>query len=125
MKNHKKLIIGGAIIIVAVAVLGYIGVMGSGTYYYEVSEFLGQSTLMTDKITSINGEISTDLTMDDFVFQFTLLDATGLPVGLPVVYQGQVPNAFEPGRLAVVKGKLDATGVFQATSIITKCTSKD
>ncbi len=125
MKNRKKLIIGGAIILIAVAVLGYAVFMGSGTYYYEVGELLDQGTLMIDKVTSVNGEVGADLTMGDFVFSFTLLDTTGRSVGLPVIYRGQVPNTFEAGRIAVVQGKLDAAGVFQATRIITKCSSKN
>jgi len=125
MKNRKKFIIGGAIVVIAVAALVYAIFMGSVTYYYEVGEFLDQGTLVTDRVTSVNGEIGIDLTMDDYVYSFTLLDATGRLVGIPVVYRGQVPNAFESGRLAVVKGKLGSDGVFHATSIITKCTSKD
>lgn len=125
MKKHKKLIIGGAVILASVTVLVYAVFMGGGTYYYEVGELLDKRELMTDRVTSVNGEVSTDLTVDDFTFNFTLLDVTGRPVGLPVVYKGQVPNAFEVGRMAVVKGKLDSDGIFRATGIVTKCTSKD
>ena len=124
MKNRKKLFIGGAIILFAVIALVYATAMGSGTYYYEVAEFLDQNTSVTSKVISVNGEVSSDLTVDNFVFSFTLLDATGNPASMPVIYRGQVPNTFEAGRLAVVQGKLDTSGVFQATKIITKCSSK-
>ena len=124
MNNRKKLIIGGVIITIAVAVLGYAVFMGSGTYYYEVGELLDEGPLMIDKVTKVNGEIA-DFTTDDFIFHFTLLDATGRSASLPVVYRGQLPNAFDVGRLAVVEGKLDAAGIFQAINIMTKCTSKD
>jgi cytochrome c-type biogenesis protein CcmE len=125
MKSRKKLIIGGAIILIAVVVLVYATAMGNGAYYYEVGEFLDQGALVADKITSVNGEIGADLTVDNFVFSFTLLDATGRSASMPVVYKGQVPSSFEVGRLAVVQGKLNPEGVFQATKIITKCSSKD
>ena len=125
MKNRKKLIIGGIIIAIAVVGIGYAVFMGSDNYYYEVGEFLDQSETLTSKTVKVHGEVSADLTIEDFVFNFTLLDATGRQDSLPVVYSGQVPNTFEAGRLAVVEGKLDADGVFQATEIVTKCSSKE
>ena len=125
MKNRKKLIIGGVIIALAVFGLAYAVVMGGSTYYYEVEEFLNQDTSMISKSTKVHGEVGADLIIDDLAFSFSLLDATGSPSSMSVIYRGQVPNAFEIGRLVVVEGKLDSDGVFQATDIITKCTSKD
>jgi len=125
MKNRKKLIIGGAIILVSITALIYATFMGNSTYYYEVGEFLSQGTTVANKTTSINGEVGADLSIDSFVYSFTLWDATGQSAGIPVTYRGQVPNSFEAGRLVVVQGKLGADGIFQATKIITKCTSKE
>ena len=124
MRKHKKLIIGGVVILVAIAALGYASFMGGNTYYYEVGEFLDKSAQVAAQTTSINGNVGTDLTTENFVYHFTLLDTTGREASLPVVYRGQPPSAFEIGRQVVVKGNLDAAGVFQASSIITKCSSK-
>ncbi len=124
MKNRKKFIIGGIIILIAVAALGYAGFMGGSTYYYEVGEYLDKGAAVASEVTRVSGEVSSDLATQDFAIHFSLLDMTGRQASLPVLYKGTVPNSFEVGRQAVVEGKLGADGVFQATNIVVKCASK-
>ena len=124
MKKHKKLLIGGLIIGIAVAALGYASFMNAGTYYYEVGEFLDKGQALAGQTTRVRGEVSPDMNREASSVTFTLLDMTGRAASLPVVFRGQVPNAFEIGRQVVVEGKLGADGVFQATNIIAKCSSK-
>jgi cytochrome c-type biogenesis protein CcmE len=125
MKKHKKLIIGGLVILIALVGLGYAGFMGGGTYYYEVGEFRDKGQSIAGQVTRVSGEVGSDIVTDDVTLRFTLLDMTGREDSLTVIYRGQAPNTFEAGRQAIVEGKLDAAGVFQATSIITKCSSRD
>lgn len=42
---------------------------------------------------------------------------------MEVVYTGTLPSIFQPGIQAVVQGKPDRRGVFQATELQTKCPS--
>lgn len=42
---------------------------------------------------------------------------------MEVVYTGTLPSIFQPGIQAVVQGKPDRQGVFQATELQTKCPS--
>jgi cytochrome c-type biogenesis protein CcmE len=124
MRRHRKLIIGGIIIAVAVAALGYASFMGAGTYYYEVGELLDKGTALTGQTTRVSGEVGSDVISEGPALSFTLLDMTGRAISLPVLFRGQVPNAFETGRQVVVEGKLGLDGIFQASSIIAKCSSK-
>ncbi len=124
MKKHKKLIIGGVIIAIAITGLGYASFMSAGTYYYNVGEFLDKGASVIGQTTRVSGEVSSDLTVEGTTLHFTLLDMTGRAASLPVVFQGQVPNTFEIGRQVVVEGKLGADGIFQASNIIAKCSSK-
>lgn len=124
MKKHKKLLIGGLIIGIAVAALGYASFMNAGTYYYEVGEFLDKSQTLAGQTTRVSGEVSPDLNREGSGLSFTLLDMTGRTASLPVVFRGQVPNSFEAGRQVVVEGKLGGDGIFQASNIIAKCSSK-
>lgn len=124
MKNSKKFIIGGVIVAIAIVALGYAAFMGGSTYYYEVGEYLDKGAAVANETTRVSGEVSSDLTTEDFAIRFSLLDMTGRAASLPVFYKGTVPNSFEVGRQAVVEGKLGEGGIFQATNIIVKCASK-
>ena len=56
---------------------------------------------------------------------FTLLDKTAPDKTLRVRYRGAVPDTFKAGSEVIVEGGMDAaTGVFQASTLITKCPSK-
>ena len=124
MKKHRRLIIGGIIVLLALAALGYAGFMTGGTYYYEVGEFLDKGQAVAGQVTRVSGEVAPDPVREGTSVSFTLLDMTGRTASLPVSYKGQVPETFQVGRQVVVEGKLDASGVFQASNIITKCSSK-
>ena len=56
--------------------------------------------------------------------RFTLRDVKGTAT-VPVVYRGNVPDLFRPGRDIVVEGRLK-NGVFVAVpgTLVTKCPSK-
>ena len=124
MKKHKKLIIGSVIITIAVAALGYASFMSAGTYYYNVGEFLDKGTTVTGQTTRVSGEVSSDMISEGTTLHFTLLDMTGRTSSLSVIFKGQIPNAFGVGRQAIVEGRLDTDGIFQASNIIAKCSSK-
>jgi len=124
MKKHKKLIIGGVVIALAIAALGYASFMSAGTYYYNVGEFLDKGTAVAGQNTRVSGEVSPDMNAEGTTLHFILLDMTGRAASLPVIFQGQVPNTFEIGRQVVVEGKLGSDGIFQASNIIAKCSSK-
>ena len=124
MRKHRKLIIGGAVILIAIAALGYASFMGAGTYYYEVGEFLDRGQAVAGQTTRVSGELAPGVVKEDNTLHFTLLDMTGRTASLQVVFKGQAPSAFEVGRQIVVEGKLGSDGIFQAASIIAKCSSK-
>jgi len=56
---------------------------------------------------------------------FLLLDKDAPGKTLRVSYRGAVPDAFKPGAEVIVEGGLNRdSGVFQASTLITKCPSK-
>ena len=56
---------------------------------------------------------------------FVLLDKESPAKTLRVSYRGAVPDTFKAGAEVIVEGGLDkASGVFQASTLITKCPSK-
>jgi len=125
MLKNKKFIIGGIIVVIAVVVLGYVGFMGVGTYYYNVGEFLGKESTLANQTVRVTGIVAPDAAKNGLTWHFTLLDMTNQAIKLSVTYSGTVPDTFKVGQQIVVEGKYDATkAVFEADSIIVKCSSK-
>jgi cytochrome c-type biogenesis protein CcmE len=125
MKKNKKLIIGGFIILVSVAILGYVGFMGGRSYYYDVSAYLAKGPSVFSQSNNITGVVAPGPQQTGNNLKFTLQDTKDSSVAIAVSYQGAVPDTFGEGRELVVEGKYDPVNkIFQATQIITKCSSK-
>ena len=124
MLKKKKFLIGGIIIILAIAYLGYVGFHGSATYYYTVNEVLEKGPSVYGQKLRVNGTVMDNSVKNEsngLVLEFTI----GEPgKNIPVVYHGPAPDTFRPDTDVVVEGSLDASGVLQASSILTKCPSK-
>lgn len=56
--------------------------------------------------------------------RFEVLDIAEGSTRFPVHYQGPLPDTFEEGRDVVVEGKFTHAGVFEATTVLTKCGSR-
>lgn len=124
----KKYLIGGILILVAIGSLSFMAFRGAATYYYTVSEVKAQGNAIYGQNIRIAGEVVPgtveQLKTGRTAIQFVLSDMENTSQRLPVFYQGAVPDAFKEGNEAVVEGRLDATGVFNAGQIIVKCPSK-
>ena len=124
MLEKKKFIIGGALIIIAIVFLIVLGLKSGATYYYEVSELLAQEPSLAGKTVRVTGEVAPDVEHEVGKLRFRIIDTASQNTTLTVVYQGPLPDTFKAGRDIVVEGKYTSGGVFEATSIITKCPSK-
>lgn len=122
--KRKRVIFAGAIVLLAMGFLIYMGLSQFATYYYTVSEFLAEGESISDKQVRVAGQIVPDSVNKDtknFTLNFTITDGEWT---LPVFYQGVVPDTFKAGTDIVVEGKSDRQGVFHASKLITKCPSK-
>lgn len=128
MFKRKKFIIGGVIVVLAALVLGYVGIMGVDTYYYNVGEFIAKENTLLSKTVRVSGIVdpAAPPVKEGFTYRFTLLDISDPNVKLVVVYNGPTPpDTFKVGQQAVVEGKFDSVaGVFDGSGIIVKCASK-
>jgi len=122
--KRRRFLIGGLIVFLAIAYLGYMGFQSSATYYYSVSELLHQGNSIHGENVKVNGQVaagSVEKEPGSLIMKFTITEAGE---NLPVVYKGVVPDAFRIGNDVVVEGYLDSEGIFQANTILVKCPSK-
>ncbi|OGO30775.1 MAG: hypothetical protein A2Z29_03735 [Chloroflexi bacterium RBG_16_56_11] len=126
MLKKKKFIIGGVVLALAVAYLGYTGLSNAATYYYEVGELLAKGSAAYGENVKINGQVVTgSLQREEAgrLLAFTMVDTSG-NVSLPVVFRGVAPDTFKEGALLVAEGQLLTDGIFQANTLLPKCPSK-
>ncbi len=122
MQKRLKFIFGAIIVLIAVGFLGYQGFLNSATYYYTVSEFAAQQSSLTNESVRVTGNVTAGtIERQGSTLKFTMSD--GLKE-LTVVYKGVVPDSFKAGITAVVQGKLNSTGIFEASQLLAKCPSK-
>lgn len=122
MKRRLKFVIPGLIVLLALGFLGYKGFAASAAYYYEVGEFVGKQSEYIGKNVKLTGTVA-DGTVDrqGTTLRFMITDGQQ---GIPVVYTGVVPDTFKAGGEAVVEGKLNPAGTFEAQTLLAKCPSK-
>ena len=126
MLKRKKFLIGGMVVFLAIAFLGYQGFTGAATYYYEVSELLDQGSLIYDENVRVNGQVAPNSLEQESIggiLRFTLIAIDG-GESLPVVYQGIVPDTFKAGNEVIVEGYLNSDDVFQGHTLMSKCASR-
>lgn len=95
--------------------------MASSTYYFTLSEFVEQKNSFADKNVKVSGNVTDTIERQGSTLKFTLTDGNN---SLPVIYTGVVPDTFKAGGEAVVEGKLNPDGVFEARNLLAKCASK-
>jgi cytochrome c-type biogenesis protein CcmE len=73
----------------------------------------------------VTGKVAQGSVREGEMLRFEITDRDG-GEGVPVVYDGIVPDPFREGREVIVTGSLDGDGVLVAErdSLITKCPSK-
>ena len=122
--KKKKFIIGGFILFLAIAYLGFMGFRSSASYYFTVSELLAQGNIPQTQVIRVNGTVlagSVEQRSSDLSLNFTVTEGGK---NLPVVYRGVVPDTFRPDGDIVVEGTLGTGGIFQAKTLMPKCPSK-
>ena len=119
-----KFVVGGAIVVIALAILGFVGFQESKAYYVTVSEFFAMQKDIGGKSIKVAGDVvdgSIDRTKQPMEFMIAHQDKS-----LRVRYIGKevIPDTFRNGSTALVEGTIAPDGVFQARHIEAKCASK-
>lgn len=124
MAARFKFILGGIVIIAALAWLGFVGFQESKAYYITVDEYHSLKGEIGDKTFRLAGDVvagSIDRTKPQMEFVIGSPETT-----IKVRYIGTeiIPDTFTGGSKALVEGIIAPDGTFQAHHIEAKCASK-
>ena len=135
MKKQSRFVAGAVALVGVVGYLMVTGMKDSMVYYFTPAEL--QAKLVADpgarelgvKVGGrvVPGSVAYDQKTLDLRFTIAEIDAESNALGetrFPVHYQGPLPDTFEEGRDVVVEGRYTAAGVFEATTVLTKCGSR-
>ena len=120
----KRFVIGGLIILIAVAYLLYLSFGSSVSYYVTVSEYFERSDELLDTSIRVAGNVADapiEWNAEDIELAFTLTEGGD---NMPVIYNGAQPGGFKEGSTILLEGKYGSDGIFKATQLILKCPSK-
>ena len=129
MSKKTQFFIGVALIIGAVGYLMYTSIRETSLYYLTIEEFATQKTTLTNEGVRVAGRVgagSMNWSPKDLRLQFLLSTfKEGEPVqGVPVRYQGILPDMFAEGRDVIVEGRYSHENILEANTIMTSCPSK-
>ena len=121
--RSARVIVAALVVVAAIGYLVYNGFQSTTVYYLTVAELKAKSAdVGSVRVAGIVAENSVQRTDNDSTIHFTISDSGA---SMPVVYKGLVPDIFGPGIQVVVEGHYNnATGVFEASTLLAKCPSK-
>ena len=125
MGGRLKFIIGGAVVLAALAWLGFVGFQESKAYYITVDEYGAMSSSLSGKTVKLAGDVLTgsiDRTRPQM--EFVLGNQGTKRIRVRYIGKEVIPDTFKDGSKALVEGSISPDGVFQARHIEAKCASK-
>ncbi|MEX0911838.1 MAG: cytochrome c maturation protein CcmE [Gemmatimonadota bacterium] len=130
MKKQRKFMLGGALLVGLIGYLMVTGMRDSMVYYHTPTELMAQVAAdpgYHDMGVKVGGRVVPGTASFDqrtLELRFDVLDIEGGAAQFPVAYQGPLPETFEEGGDVVVEGRFTQAGVFEATTLLTKCGSR-
>jgi cytochrome c-type biogenesis protein CcmE len=126
MDRNRRFIIGASIIVAAVAYLVYTGIRETSVYYMTIEELLARRAAVAGEGLRVAGKVgaqSIDWNPATLDLKFRLANFEDSD-GVPVAYNGVLPDMFAEGRDVIVEGTYTREGAFQARTLLTACPSK-
>ena len=129
----RRFFLGILLVIGAVAYLIYTGIRETSNYYLTIEEFLPQKEAFANEGVRLAGRVQAGSIQWDpkaLQLRFVLgpfkeqVGATAQAVGIPVHYQGVLPDMFAEGRDVIVEGRYHAEQALVAKTLMTSCPSK-
>ena len=123
--NKKiKFIVGGVVIVLAIAYLIYTGIQSTSAYFLTVGELQEQSVAMAGRTVRVSGMVDAEtiaFNNKELILDFEIMGEGG--ERLPVTFNGPKPDQMREGAEAIVEGKFDGD-TFTAETLLLKCPSR-
>lgn len=130
MKKQRKFLLGGTLVVGMIGYLMVTGMRDSMVYYHTPSELMAKvaaDPTYSEVPVKVGGRVVPGTVTFDrrtLDLRFTVVDIETGKGQFPVVHQGPLPDTFEEGVDVVVEGHMTEAGVFEATTLLTKCGSR-
>ncbi len=133
MVKNRRFFVGLVGVAGVVTYLIWTGVSETMVYYMTPVELMARTTsdpTLHQVGIKVSGRIvkgSWELVSgEELIHRFAVEDLEDADIAFPVVYQGLLPDTFndQENVEAVVEGRFREDGVFEATSVLTKCGSR-
>ncbi|OQY48302.1 MAG: hypothetical protein B6242_02785 [Anaerolineaceae bacterium 4572_78] len=124
--NNKqiKFIVGGVLIIVAIAYLIFASIQSTSTFFFTVDEFFEHQTEVIGQPVRVSGPVdiaSVDYNSKDLILKFDIVGES--QERLPVIFNGPKPDQMSEGALAIIEGTFDGN-ILNAHKLMLQCPSK-
>ncbi|MDP9349315.1 MAG: cytochrome c maturation protein CcmE [Gemmatimonadota bacterium] len=130
MKKQHRFVVAALALLGVVGYLMVTGMRDSMIYYYTPDELLAKTAAdatVHDVGVKVGGRVVPGSVRFDQRTLDLRFEVTDIQTGkgrFPVHYQGPLPDTFEEGRDVVVEGRYTQAGLFEATTVLTKCGSR-
>jgi cytochrome c-type biogenesis protein CcmE len=124
MAASMKFIVGGIIIVAALAWLGYTYFQENKVYYITVEEYQSMKEALGGNVFKLAGDVvsgSIDRTKPQMEF---VIGSPHIKIQVRYVGKDIIPDTFKDGSKALIEGVVAPDGIFQAHRIEAKCASK-
>jgi len=124
MAARTKFILGGIVIVIALAVLGYIGYRESSAVYLTIDEYSSKKDDLRGKTVKLAGDVvagSLDRSKPQMEF---VIGSSSTKIRVCYIGKEIIPDTFKEGSKALVEGVVAPDGIFQARHIEAGCASK-
>jgi cytochrome c-type biogenesis protein CcmE len=115
MTTKRKLLVGSAVIVLALGFVAYQGVRSSMVYYLTTTEFRNKPELRHHKVRMAGKVVAGSVVKSEGHVQFEITDGI---TPYRVSFTGPLPDLFAEGREVLVEGRVDDAGVIQAAQVI-------
>lgn len=130
MLKHGRFMVGLVGVAAVVSYLVWTGVSETMVYYLTPSELMAkvaEDPSFTDVGVKVSGKVipgTYERVPGELLHRFEVRDLADEGVTFPVEFRDALPDTFTDEAEVVLEGRLDGAGVFQATTLLTKCGSR-
>jgi len=130
MKMHGRFMVGLVGVAAVVSYLIWTGVSDTMVYYLTPAELVARvqaDPSFRQMGVKVSGQVvpgTYERVEGQLLHRFRVRDLSDESVSFEVEYRDALPDTFTDDSEVVLEGRMDANGVFQATSLLTKCGSR-